>query len=175
MEEVLSKEAVAGGWPWKIFVFMLLVLSTTVLAYGGLILGYQPVLKSRIEAAQSQIDNLANAVSLQDQKKFLQFYSQILNLRGLLSSHVAVDRFFDFLEKDINKKVAYEVVAFNALKSELTLEGVAENYDRLSEQLAVIAEAAEVKSYTLNQSQFNDGRIRFRMFIILKPEVFKAT
>ena len=172
MESLIDNETVTAGWPWKSFIFMALVCGTTVLVYLGLILGYQPFLKNRIAQAQAKIDNLAAEVSLQDQKSFLKFYSQIVNLRGLLEAHTAMDRFFDFLEKDTNRRVSYDVLSLNTTKNEVVLEGIADNYDRLSEQLEAIGRASEVATYILTQSQFVDGHIRFRISLTLEPLTF---
>lgn len=174
MESLIDNETARSAWPWKSFIFMALVCGTTVLVYLGLVLGYQPFLENRIAKAQAQIDNLATEVSLQDQKSFLKFYSQIVNLRGLLESHMALDRFFDFLEKDTNKRVSYDVLSLNTSKNEVVLEGIADNYDRLSEQLESVGRASEVAEYILTQSQFVDGHIRFRISITFKPKVFTS-
>ena len=172
MQSLIDDEKIENGWPWKIFLFMALVCSTTALIYFGLIFGYQPFLKTRISNAQIKIDDLVNEVSLQDQKNFLKFYSQIINLRSSLETHVVLNRFFDFLEKDTNKRVAYEVLSLNTTKGEAVLEGIADNYDRLSEQLESISRASEVSSYILTQSQFVDEHIRFRVSINLSPSTF---
>ncbi len=174
MESLIDEEKIQSSWPWKIFLFMTLVCSTTAFIYIGLIFGYQPFLKTRISNAQVKIDDLTNEVSLQDQKNFLKFYSQIVNLRSLLETHVVLNRFFDFLEKDTNKRVAYEVLSLNIAKGEAVLEGIADNYDRLSEQLESIGRASEVLSYILIQSQFVDGHIRFRVSVNFKLETFES-
>ncbi len=167
-----EEEKIEGGWPWKILIFMVLFCTTTVLGYLGLIFGYQPFLESSIVNAQNKIDNLASEVSLQDQKDFLKFYSQVINLRTILADHVSLKNFFIFLEKETNQRVAFEVLSLNIPKREVVLEGMTDNYERLSEQLEAISRSKEVSNYILTQSQIVDGRIRFRVSITLEPLIF---
>lgn len=174
IENLMPSENGGANWPWKIFIFTIIIFGTVLGSYFGLILGYRPYLDSRIAAVQGDIDALSASVSLEDQQKFLKFYSQIVNLRGLLASHIAVDNFLAFLEKNTNKRVNYEIAALDIKHRELTLEGVTDSFATLSEQLVAIGQAPEVASYTLNQSQLTAGKTRFRSVLTLKPEVFKS-
>ncbi len=174
IENLMPSENGGASWPWKIFIFSVVVFSTVLGSYFGLIWGYRPYLDSRIATVQGDIDALSESVSLEDQQKFLKFYSQIVNLRGLLASHVNTAIFLAFLEKNTNRRAAYEIAALNIGRRELTLEGVTESYATLAEQLEAIGRAPEVASYLLNQSQLTEGRTRFRAVLTLKPEVFKS-
>ena len=89
-EEILAPEASAMGWPWKIFLTMSTACGIVVAGYLGLTFGYKPYLETKIEGVKTDIDNLAKSLPLQEQQKFLKFYSQIVNVKALLDSHVAV-------------------------------------------------------------------------------------
>ena len=169
----LAPERVEGGAPWKVFVFSLIFFGAVLGSYFGLIFGYKPYLNSRIAAVQSQIDDLAGSVSVQEQSNLLRFYSQIVNLKTLLGSHVSLARFFPFLEKHTNSRVSYDIAFINSSTRELILEGLSESYPVLAEELQALHQAPEVKNYTLNQSQSADGRIRFRITAKFAPELFK--
>lgn len=172
-ELVLSPERAAGGAPWKLFVFSLIFLGAVVGSYAGLIFGYRPYLNSRIEAVQAQIDDLATSVSAEEQADLLRFYSQIVNLKTLLDSHVTFSKFFPFLERRTNSRVSFDVMFVNSATRELVLEGVAENFATLSEELQSLHQAPEIADYTLNQSQLADGRVRFRITAVIPPALFK--
>jgi hypothetical protein len=172
-ELVLSPERAAVGAPWKLFVFSLIFLGAVIGSYAGLIFGYRPYLNSRIEAVQAQIDDLATSVSAEEQADLLRFYSQIVNLKTLLDSHVTFSKFFPFLERRTNNRVSFDVMFVNSATRELVLEGVAENFSILSEELQSLHQAPEIADYTLNQSQLADGRVRFRISAEIPPALFK--
>ncbi len=169
----LSPERFSSGAPWKIFVFSLIFFGAVFGSYLGLILGYKPYLNSRVAAVQQEIDNLAASISAEEQNELLRFYSQIVNLRSLLGSHVSLAKFFPFLEKRTNRRVSYDVMFANSSTRELILEGIAESYAVLSEDLQALHQSPEISNYTLNQSQAGEGRVRFRVTAVLAPELFR--
>ena len=172
-ESILAPERLGAGLPWKIFIFALILFGTIIGSYFGLILGYRPYLDSRIAAVQAEIDALAQSISVEEQANFLRFYSQIVNLKTLLDTHIVFARFFPFLEKSTNKQVAYEVATLTTDKNELVLEGVAQSYAVIAEQLESLNQSLEVEDYILNQSQIAEGKIRFRIVASLDERLFK--
>ena len=156
------------------FVFMVLVFGTVLASYLGLTLGYKPYLTSQLESIKADIDNLAQAVPAEEQKSFFAFYSKIINLRYLLAAHSALSAMFPFVEQNTNKKVYYESVDVNVEKREITLDGIAETYAILSEQLEAFNQSRDVSAYTLTQSQLADGRVRFRIGVTVSPKILKA-
>src|SRR3972149_6850300 len=174
IDEVLGHPEAIAGWPWKMFVFMVLVFATVLASYLGLTLGYKPYLSARLDEVKADIDNLAQAVPAEEQKSFFAFYSKIINLRYLLSAHSALSPAFPFIEQNTNKKVYYESVDVNVEKREITLDGIAETYAVLSEQLEAFNQSREVSAYTLTQSQLADGRARFRIGVTVSPKILSA-
>lgn len=172
-ESILAPERLGAGLPWKIFIFALILFGTIVGSYLGLTVGYRPYLDSRIGVVQAEIDALAQSIPVDEQTNFLRFYSQIVNLKTLLDSHIVFARFFPFLEKNTNQQVAYEVATLITDKGEMVLEGVAQSYGVLAEQLEAMNQSLEVKDYILNQSQIAEGKIRFRIVAALDGRLFK--
>jgi hypothetical protein len=170
---LVSPESFGAGLPWKIFIFSLILLGAVVGSYLGLVLGYRPFLNNRIAAVQQSIDDLAASVSVEEQEDLLRFYSQIVNLKTLLDKHISLAKFFPFLEQQTNRRVSYDVAFLNTQNRELILEGVAESYPVLAEQLQALHQAPEVASYTLSQSQTAEGRVRFRIVAVLTENLFK--
>lgn len=173
LESLLSPEKLSVGLPWKLFIFAVILFGTVLAAYFGLLFGYKPFLNSRIDDVNQKIQNLAQSIPAEDQKDFLLFYSQVVNLKNLLSKHVIATKLFPFLERNTNKRVAFNVAAVDAIRKELVLEGIAESYSILAEQLQALNQSTEVKEYLLNQSQLSDGRVRFRISAILDEKIFK--
>ncbi len=173
LESLLSPEKLSVGLPWKLFIFAVILFGTVLAAYFGLLFGYKPFLNSRINDVNQKIQNLAQSIPAENQKNFLLFYSQVANLKNLLGNHIIFTKFFPFLERNTNKRVALSVSTVDASRKELILEGIAESYAILAEQLQALNQATEVKEYLLNQSQLSDGRIRFRISAILDARIFK--
>lgn len=168
-----SPERVGAGLPWKIFIFSLILFGAVLGSYFGLVAGYGPYLNSRIAQVDADIEALTQSVSVEEQSALLRFYSQIVNLKTLLDNHISLAKFFPFLEKYTNQRVSYDVVFLNTQNKELILEGVAESYATLSEQLQALHQALEVSNYTLSQSQTAEGRVRFRIVANLATNLFK--
>ena len=169
MQAVLEREEIGAGWPWKIFIFTIIVFGTVLASYFGLKLGYRPYLNARIADIDAQITALGESVPEAQQHDLFRFYSQILNLKELLDKHVSLAKFFALLEKNTNKKVAYETANLTTQRRELALDGVADSYATLSEQLEAFRQVPEIQSLVLSQSQLAEGKVRFRISAILAP------
>lgn len=161
------------GWPWRFFSISLVIFLSALLVFLGLKFGYRLYLNSRIQKADASINQLLDTVSKADQEKFANFYFQLVNLKNILDSHILSSKIFPFLEKITNQKVYYSSLNLRVSEKELELEGLADSYGVLGEQLEAIKQSAEVENYTLNQSQFGDNLVRFKATLKLKDVVLK--
>src|SRR3989344_5147872 len=84
----IGPEKLTVGWPWRFFLFSILMIITFLVVYFGLTLGYRPFLESLIEEQNIEINQLGQTISQQDQQGFINFYSQLANLQNILNSHV---------------------------------------------------------------------------------------
>ncbi len=171
--EKLGPERVVVGWPWRLLLFSLLVLVTVAVLYVGLDFGYKIYLNAQIRARDAAIDKLSQSIPKEEQDKFINFYSQLANLRYLLDSHIITSRIFPFLEANTNRLVYYNFVDMKLKESRLDLEGVAQSYGIFSQQLEAFSRAAEVERLVVSESQSINGAVKFRLYLILKPDVFK--
>ena len=170
---MVSADHFSAGLPWKLFIFSLILLGAVGGSYAGLLLGYRPFLNNRIAEVQRSIDELATSVPAEEQEDLLRFYSQIVNLKTLLDNHISLAKFFPFLEQQANRRVSYDTVFLDTKNRELILEGIAESYAVLAEQLQALHQAPEAASYTLSQSQTAEGRVRFRIVVALVDNILK--
>ena len=69
--------------------------------------------------------------------------------------------------------MSYDTVFLDTKNRELILEGIAESYAVLAEQLQALHQAPEAASYTLSQSQTAEGRVRFRIVVALVDNILK--
>ena len=173
LEARLGAERLSAGWPWRLFLFSVLIAATSLVAYVGMEFGYKFYLQSQIQAKDQAIKDLTQKVSEQDQEKFINFYSQMANLKVLLDEHIIVSKIFPFLETNTNKLVYFNVLDFNFKDRRLSLEGFAQSYEILAQQLEALNRAPEVNQLLVNESQTQGNIVKFRLSFVLKPEFFK--
>ncbi|MFH1759081.1 MAG: hypothetical protein ABH822_00790 [Patescibacteria group bacterium] len=173
IRERISPERSAVGWPWRLFLFSLLLLATAVVLYFGLEVGYKVYLDRQIAATDTVITNLTESISQDEQEQFIAFYSQLANLQGLLDDHIITSTIFPFLERSTNKLVYFTFLDFRFKERKLSLEGIAQSYEIFSQQLEAFTRAPEVERLVVNESQSDKGQVKFRLFLTLKEELFK--
>lgn len=166
-------EKLPVGWPWKLFLFSLLTVITAMVIYLGLAFGYSPFLESQVEAIDESIRKLSETIPEDQQKSLTIFYSQLANLQTLLKKHTVTSKVFAFVEKNTNQSVFYTGMDLRTTERKLSLDGVATGYDVFSQQLEALNSAKEVESLVVNESTAIDGQVKFKLIVVLKPELFK--
>lgn len=166
-----SYESIEIGLPWKILLFSVIVFSFTVFAYFGLSAGYESYLDSRVKSLDEKIDALAEQVGQEDQQKLVSFYSQLVNLREVLSEHKFSVQTFKLLEKYTLPSVFFKKADFEADTWKMRLEGEADTLDSLIEQMSIFDSAKELESKSvLEQIGFeNQRRVSFVLVVYFKP------
>ena len=171
--EQFEPEKLSIGWPWRFFSVSLIIFSATLLLYLGLFFGYKPFLNSSIKEKDGEISDLSQTVNAQDQEQFIKFYSQLVNLKILLGNHLISSKVFPILEQMTNQKIFYKSANLKIPEQELELDGVAESYGVLSEQLEAFNKSEAVERLILGQSQVGDGGVQFRATLKLKADLLK--
>ena len=173
-QHLLERERTTTVWPWRLFVASLIALIVAVLYYVGLAFGYRTYLNSGIEKKDAEIAELAASIPKEDQVRLMRFYNQIQSLKNLLDKHVINSKILSLLEKNTSKKVFYNKLDLDVAQRSLNLDGIAESYQILSQQLEAFKQAPEVERFLINNSQFNQGVVRFNLTVVLKSELFKS-
>ena len=168
-----ESEQLPSGWPSRFFSVSLVIFSAVFLGYLGLVFGYEPFLRSKIEDQDQAINQLVGAISKEEQEKFTNAYSKIINLKNLLDKHVKSSKIFPLLGQITNKKVVYTGANLKVPEKELELEGIADSYNSLAEQLESFNQTEAVSRYLLNQSQLTSGAVQFKATLKLKDTVLK--
>lgn len=171
--EKLGQERIAVGWPWRLFLFSFLVATAAAVIYAGLAFGYRPFLDVRLQQIDDDIEKLGQAVPEEELDGLLTFYSQLANLQGLLSKHLLGSQVFPLLERNTHQSVAYTTAELKLNEGRLFLEGVAPSYLILSQQLEAFDRLPEVAKVVVSNSHVGDGRIFFRLTLLLKEKVFR--
>lgn len=170
---VLQGRDKGAGAPWKVFLFSILLLGTVIAGYAGLRVGYMPYVAGQLNAVNANLAALSEAVPEKEQANLFRFYSQLVNLKGLLDKHVIASKVPAFLEKTTNARVAYTNVAVDPVRRSVTLEGLTDRYDTLAEQLEAVRQSPDVESYLLQESRLSEGKVRFRISAVLRQSLFR--
>lgn len=159
------------GWPWRLFLVTASIFALSILAYVGLAFGYGPYLSSQIEDRRAKLSQLA--ISLEDRQVLGHASSLLANLENILNNHVLSSQLFPVLERITNQRVYYTNANLKVPQRELELRGFAESYEVLAQQLESYNQAAEVESYNLNEAQFSQNLVSFRVSLKLSAELLK--
>ena len=140
--------------------------------YLGLDFGFRPYLESQVEELQNRMSNLAQQIPIEEQIQITGFYSQIVNFQKLLADHTPVSPLFAWLEKNTQVNVYYTSFNFRSSNNSVSISGVAESLDDLSEQLLVLENLPEIESANLGGVTSEEGLWVFDLELSLTPAFF---
>jgi len=171
-----SGGASSVGFPWRILVISLVVFGLALLIYAGVQFGYVTYLNSEIKKVDSQFAQLSQTLDDGEQEALLSFYSQLYNIRSLSGGHLYPSRFFDFIERITYASVRFINVQLNVAGGEARIEGVASDFETLTDQIALMEAAPEVSSVALESSKRRDirdgGGVYFSMKVLFSKTFF---
>jgi len=170
--EKLGQEKLSVGWPWRLFSFSFLIILAAVVVYFGLAFGYKNFLTDRVNDVDFEIQQLSESIPQDQQDKLIKFYGQLANLQTLLNNHIISSNIFPILERNTNQGVFYNSAEFKMTDRRLVLEGVANSYQVLSQQLEAFNRVPDIDKVIVNESYLSSGRVAFRLFIILNEKIF---
>ncbi|MDI6717796.1 MAG: PilN domain-containing protein [Patescibacteria group bacterium] len=157
LEEQLKKGGnISIGWPWKLFTFSAIAFTTMIAVFLGIKLGYQSYVKTQLEKVDQNITQLNASFSEEQEKNFMVFYSQLNNIQSLIQDRRLASAFFDFLEKNTIKSVYYRNTNFDFKNSEVKLDGIAPNYEIISQQMEIFGKSSQIVRVVLNSSKMSD-------------------
>ncbi len=161
------------GFPWKILVFSAVVFAFALFVFFGLKFGYSAYLNSRSETLDKRIDQLAAVVSQEDQQEFISFYSQLVNLKEVLTKHAAASRTLELLEKNTIPSVYYASAKILPKERKFEVSGRAASLDSFVEQMYVLDNSPDFRErVTVTQMGFDQGRVVFNAVLFPREEVF---
>ena len=174
VREQFVTETTSVGWPWRLFVFSGFLFVLSFFVYFGLHFGYRSYLADQSDKADRNLDALAKEVSLDEQDRFVNFYSQLVNLKGVLEDHPFASNFFKFLERNTIDKVYFLDADANVAGKSLKLDGVADSFDSLSQQMAVFEKSSTVANVLLDSVGLQGSQVSFKLSINFKDDFLSA-
>lgn len=163
------------GWPWRFFMVSFIIFLMSILVYLGLVFGYEPYLAGQIAQKDTEIEQRAATVSKEDQDRFIQIYSKVINIKSLIDNHLFSSNVLLMLEKATHPKIYYTGLSLKMLDRELELDGAAESFSALSEQLEAFAQTKGVERYSLTQSQLSGDTVQFKVSLKLSRDILLLT
>lgn len=164
------RDHVAVGWPWRMFILFALLFTCALVAYAGLLFVYKPFVESEITRIESDLTNLSAQTSPDEQRNFIEFYSQISNLKGLLAKHIFSSKLLPLIENATDQKVVYTGTTLSIADKTFKIQGLASSYEVLAGQLALYENAPWVDRVILDDSSVADKNIKFTIRITFKNE-----
>jgi len=162
------------GWPKRFLSFGILLFTLVLFVYLGLSIGYENFLRGSIDRIEGEIGELSSQISDTQKEDLAILYSQVTNIKGLLRNHTAASNAFSMLEAITSENVAYTNFALSVNQKDVAIEGIAGTYDDLVSQLALFEEAPEIEKVLLEESEFQNGVIRFQINVTLADGVLTA-
>lgn len=170
-ERFLKPEKLAVGWPWRLFLFAAFALFLALAVNFGLKYGFGSFLNLELEKLDKTIRESGNEISETQQENFINFHSQLINLRHLLDNHLKSSNVFSFLEQKTNQGVYYEGAVLAAPERQLRLEGIAKSYENLAQQIIAFEQSLETEKVVLEGSQAAERSVRFNIRLNIKPSL----
>ncbi|MDP2741602.1 MAG: hypothetical protein Q8O66_02885 [bacterium] len=147
----LSHEPVrTPGWSGQLLMFSATIFFISIAVYGGIVFGYKPYLEKQISDFNAQINDFSKKIPTEEQNKLVSFYSQIVNLKGILRQHSVSSQLLEWLEKNTVVSVYYNKMDFSLSSGQLNLTGYSKTVDDFSKQLIVFQNDPIVQRIAVN-------------------------
>ena len=173
-----AANASAVGFPWRILIITLVIFGLSVVIYVGINFGYIPYLNSQLEKVDVQFAQLSKSFDENQQKEFINFYSQLYNIKNLSSAHVYPSKVFDLIETSLYRNVRLSNLQMNVASEEIRIDGIAQDFDTLANQLASLKSNPDIYSVSLDSSKKievkDGGGVSFSAKLVMKKGFFNS-
>lgn len=164
-------ERLPVGWPWRLLVFSIALFGFSVLVYFGIMFGYAAYLEARIAGVDEDLAALTGEITPEEQERFVDFYSQIANLKTVLGRHPYGANALVFLERYTIPEVRYTEAELNVSDRALTVKGAAPSIELAGQQLAAFESAPETAEALLRDMSV-EGGVSFSATVFFKDDFF---
>ncbi|MFA4999126.1 MAG: hypothetical protein WC519_00025 [Parcubacteria group bacterium] len=160
--------------PWKALTFSAVIFGLSLIIYAGLAFGYKPFVSASIKSAEARIAELDKvAPQGEAEAEFIQFYSQLTNIKSLLSSHIGITSFLNTLSANTMPNVGFSGATINVTGRMVNMTGFADTFETLAGQLAAYENVQNLRKVTLSNARVADNVIRFELRLDAFPDLFK--
>jgi len=153
-----------SGWLGRLITLSIILLVIAVGLY-FVALFYQNYLNKSISALNEKIKNLSQEISIEDRNEVLTFYSQLINLKSLLSNHLYPSKIFSRLELITHPQVTFTGFSYDYKNLLLKLEGYAKNLDILAQQILAFQKTTDFTKINLTDIKTMTDKVQFGLEI----------
>ncbi len=171
--EQLGREPVnTPGWSTGLLMFTGGILVILLGIYFALLQVYGPYLTKQTAQLNDQLNALAKTISPDDQAKFIAFYSEIANLKTVLTNHVFASHLFTWLESNTEANVYYSSFSFST-GNKVILTVVAPTETDIAQQLAIFENAPAVKNVSFSTVSYvsSSNTWQFTVTLTMDPDI----
>lgn len=149
------------GWSGKLLMFSGTIIFVTLSVYFGLSFGYTPYLKAEIAKINKDIEQFGQQVPVGDQLKLVSFYSQLGNIKSLLSSQIIGLRAFDWIEKNTQVNTYIKSLSVNLAGSQMSYGASAITMDDALQQMAWFQNKKEITKVGIGGISLSEDQWQF--------------
>ncbi len=160
------------GWSGQLLIFSSTVFIICLFIYLGLVFGYQSYLRDEVQKLQDQIQTFSQKIPEGEQAKLINFYSQIANLRSLISNHTISSRAFAWIEKNTQANSYISRFGLDTAGSKLTIGIKSKTMPDALQQIAIFENLPEIKSVDIGNISFSENWWQLEATIGLAPGYF---
>ena len=171
-----TETTASAGLPWRLLMFSIVFFGFFVFVYIGIKFGYEAYLTSQKNAVATNTANLAKEINADDQNQFVNFYSQVFNLKKVFANHAFTANIFKFLENNVAAGVYFTNVTYSDASGKVDISGVATSNATLVQQLAALDASPDVSEAVLTQMNYDEkGQAVFGVKIKFNDSFFKQS
>ena len=171
-----ASETPSAGLPWRLLMFSIVFFGFFIFVYIGIKFGYESYLASQKNAVASSTATLAREINADDQNQFVNFYSQIFNLKKVFANHSFTSNIFKFLENNVAAGVYFTNATYSSASGKVDISGVATSNATLVQQLAAFDASPDVSEAILTQMNYDDkGQVTFGVKVTFGNSFFKQS
>jgi len=172
MQEQFSENAVPIGLPWRIMIFSAVIFILSIFISFGLKIGYEKYLDGELSKINTNISALSSSVE-QKQQEYVNFYSQVINLKTVIQKRNFTGNIFSFLEKNTVNSVFYTDAQMDSSQNKLSVKGFAKSLGDVSQQIAVFEnDKNNITNVVLDGVNIQSGGVVFSLSIYFNQSFF---
>lgn len=167
-----KQEKLPSGWLSKFIRFSAGLLILVLVIYFALQYGYLRYLDKKVADIENKIQSLEKEIASQDREEVTVFYSQLINLRNLLSSHIYSSQILTRLELITHPLVSFSNFNYDYDERRIKMEGYAANLPTIAEQLFAFERTSEFEEINISDvREVSRGKVVFSLEIFFKPSL----
>lgn len=167
VEPISNKKST--GWLSGLITISIIILVIAVGLYFGALF-YQNYLNKSISDINSKTKNLSKEISIDDRNEILTFYSQLVNLKSLLTNHIYTSNIFSRIELITHPNVMFNSFSYDYKDKKIKLTGNAKDLNVLSQQLLAFYKTTDFKQINITDIKTTPNNVQFTVEIEFNPK-----